>query len=237
MKRNKGVFLGAFTLLELLVVVGIIGVLLAILLPVFLQARERGRRATCVSNLRQIGTALTAYTQDYDGFFPSMRSASSETWTGSKDWSNLLAPYAPAREVFRCPTVNVPASAQVVGHAQGYAINSALYDLNITDDPAISEAGVRYPAVTVSLCEFAYRSGSVSGSVSSPFALSAPDDGRDLEPEQRFIGKPGAIRHDGGSNYAFVDGHVKWYMPLHVVGQAYKEKKASDGRNPGFPAL
>src|SRR3712207_1141350 len=61
----------AFTLIELLVVIAIIAILAAILFPVFAQAREKARQATCQSNLKQIGTAFQMYATDYDGTFPS----------------------------------------------------------------------------------------------------------------------------------------------------------------------
>src|SRR3569623_816416 len=56
----------AFTLIELLVVIAIIAILAAILFPVFAQAREKARGATCVSNQKQILLAIMQYTQDYD---------------------------------------------------------------------------------------------------------------------------------------------------------------------------
>jgi len=59
----------AFTLIELLVVIAIIAILAAILFPVFAQAREAARKASCQSNMKQIATALMMYAQDYDETF------------------------------------------------------------------------------------------------------------------------------------------------------------------------
>src|SRR5438034_10320269 len=59
-----------FTLIELLVVIAIIVLLAALLLPALAAAREAGRKASCLSNLRQIGIALHAYASDSDGKIP-----------------------------------------------------------------------------------------------------------------------------------------------------------------------
>ncbi len=59
-----------FTLIELLVVIAIIAILAAILFPVFARARDRARQTACLSNMRQIGTAMMMYAQDYDERLP-----------------------------------------------------------------------------------------------------------------------------------------------------------------------
>lgn len=70
MKRERKTCEKGFTLIELLVVIAIISILASILFPVFARARENARRASCVSNLKQIGLGMMMYLQDYDERFP-----------------------------------------------------------------------------------------------------------------------------------------------------------------------
>ena len=80
MIRNKCRSRTGFTLVELLVVIAIIAILAAILFPVFAQAREQARTASCLSNFKQIGLSVKMYSSDYDEKFPM------GTYSGPRNW-------------------------------------------------------------------------------------------------------------------------------------------------------
>src|SRR5438876_9360749 len=82
-----------FTLIELLVVIAIIAVLAAILFPVFAQAREKARAAGCTSNLKQIGTAIQMYAQDWDEHFPYSYFFDLKTFEYNLTWDVMIYPY------------------------------------------------------------------------------------------------------------------------------------------------
>jgi len=95
----------AFTLIELLVVIAIIAILAAILFPVFSQARDKARQASCQSNLKQLGSAFLMYTQDYDEQLPynyHYSNGQAALWW----WEDDLQPYIKNLQVLICPSAN-----------------------------------------------------------------------------------------------------------------------------------
>src|SRR5258708_4229781 len=118
MKRN------AFTLIELLVVIAIIAILAAILFPVFAQARAKARQTSCLSNMKQIGTGLYMYVQDYDetlagndtnaegynlslGFLTPFNANIQYT---RRNWARDVQPYIKNLQIYLCPQ-SVPRSS------------------------------------------------------------------------------------------------------------------------------
>jgi prepilin-type N-terminal cleavage/methylation domain-containing protein/prepilin-type processing-associated H-X9-DG protein len=92
-----------FTLIEILVVIAIVCLLAAILFPVFARARENARRASCASNLHQIGLGVLQYVQDYDERMPCGILRTPTYASIGTGWAGQVLPYVKDVQVFRCP--------------------------------------------------------------------------------------------------------------------------------------
>lgn len=183
-KRRNG-----FTLIELLVVIAIIAILAAILFPAFAKAREAARKASCASNLKQIGIGVMQYTQEYDERYPDVKAPTTPPDPTIPDFPVLLNPYLKSKDIYRCPSASsnvwpINTWPDGVKTDSSYAIN------NLLTQPAISLAEVKVPSSTVlgsdSDVEFVSYFGQVT--------------------------KVGEQRHGGGVNMLFADGHVKFRL-------------------------
>ena len=129
---KTAVVAGGFTLVELLVVIGIIALLISILLPVLAKARDNAMKVKCMSNLRQLGTAFVMYAQQNEGAFPFVGSRSNPGGQDlAEDWihwrtplnkggleTSAVAPYLGARrqvleQIFRCPADDLQQRQQI----------------------------------------------------------------------------------------------------------------------------
>jgi prepilin-type N-terminal cleavage/methylation domain-containing protein/prepilin-type processing-associated H-X9-DG protein len=200
-----------FTLIELLVVIAIIAILAAILFPVFAQAREKARSTSCLSNQKQLGTAMSMYQQDYDERFPNWRTVvpkSVENPNGKITWVENMQPYCKNKNIWICPSDNISAvpKSQLGGGTvalNSYWLNAYIFrwsGSSPTAPPSVTLAEVTYPATTIVLCD---------GPV---------NDGQHVwpGPPVEWCGQVALCvqaqeRHSGGINFSFADNHTKWY--------------------------
>lgn len=138
-----------FTLIELLVVIAIIAILAAILFPVFAQAREKARQASCLSNQKQVGLALLMYVQDYDEQFPvGSQRASQGIW--GLGWAGQTQAYIKNSGVLKCPDDSTSAVRANATFEALYPVSYA-YNSNIASNP--SSAAMTASSSTVLLSE------------------------------------------------------------------------------------
>jgi prepilin-type N-terminal cleavage/methylation domain-containing protein/prepilin-type processing-associated H-X9-DG protein len=214
----------AFTLIELLVVISIIALLAAILFPVFARARENARRASCQSNLKQIGLGVLQYSQDYDEKLPM--AFNGDTGGGSFDantvergWSEMIQPYTKSLQILQCPSDAFPpvaAGSNDFGYTD-YGMNNfctpTLCESYLTGVPL---ASLGTPALTLMIFELGngdssnsysgcsdYNCSSAGGNVSGQTGDATSHGTTNTNPNSGYI-------HFEGQNVSFADGHVKW---------------------------
>ena len=183
-----------FTLIELLVVIAIIAILAAILFPVFSRARDKGRQASCASNLKQLAAATLMYVQDHEGCFPM---SAFPAGTCVATFNSQIIPYVKNDQLGQCPSE--PEAMDVVamfaaygGPCPGtprytsYATNADVfangYLLQLTGGTTVNETEIPRPAETV-----------------------LQYDGNVTQTQ----GLPVQARHNGQFVAGYADGHVK----------------------------
>ena len=211
MQRNYNSRKRGFTLIELLVVIAIIAILAAILFPVFARARENARRASCLSNLKQIGLGMMQYTQDYDEKY-TLQDIDGQTLgtplgTGISV-ADILQPYIKSEQVWKCPSSSKIGSGagRISYHANGCLIGPAPASLAAVQTVATT-ALFRDPGSATSWDAFYLRP--------RPIAATASDcTAADVNTERAGFTQIGP--HFEGYNFAYADGHAKWVLNTQV---------------------
>ena len=225
MKKYQG-----FTLIELLVVIAVIAILAAILFPVFAKVREKARQTSCASNLKQLSLAFIAYTQDYDEALPkSGQNGATPVCGGVPDGSWVLPEaidttvskvctatqlpvpngslysYVKSAQVYKCPS-----DSEADTKTLSYSMNSNL--------SALAIAGIQEPSNCVLLVDESDDNEIGAG-------IAGLNNGNFLAPKLPSNEKVSpiyqdhpTIRHTGGSEFAYDDGHVKYSRPESLYG-------------------
>jgi len=222
----------AFTLIELLVVIAIIAILAAILFPVFAQAKAAAKKATCLSNVRQLNNVWLMYANDYDdrwvttGKRYSAEDASAANGGNVNDFFKIAQPYVKNWDIFYCPERNAieegssnSANGRLFGYGMNYGPyhNRAGYGLfHISTNYTIGDQwyGQRHyfpgrnhsefvsPAQMLALID----TGDDPQYTNSPYNMCEAGSNSEADCEAH-------IRHGGRYNVAFVDGHAtNWQM-------------------------
>ncbi|WP_309714673.1 DUF1559 domain-containing protein [Armatimonas sp.] len=218
-------FRSAFTLIELLVVIAIIAILAAILFPVFAQARSKARQIACVSNMKQMGTAIMMYVQDYDETYPMSNYRHTEAGvTANRAWQFLVEPYVKGgftdvnvnrtgvkRSLFFCPEYEKSLGPNFNIPMNSYNSNYWLmgsYDGNLAVAQHRAPSGMAAVASPAQVVMVAESSGNCvwTPGVDENSQLIA---GAFRSCAITYIFARG--RHNEGSTYAFADGHAKWF--------------------------
>jgi prepilin-type N-terminal cleavage/methylation domain-containing protein/prepilin-type processing-associated H-X9-DG protein len=200
----------AFTLIELLVVIAIIAILAAILFPVFAHARSKARQASCLSNMKQIGSALMMYAQDYDETLPLNHYVGNglAPLAGWRDpnagdsWCSGTFPYVKNLQVYVCPEATQHPDPKSPWRSPDRPEDGAVSYLMNYVTRGRPLASVPEPAGLIFLHEGDWR-------WRACHCRPEPDP-----PTSRFYIEINHVfydrLHQDGTNLLFCDGHAKW---------------------------
>jgi prepilin-type N-terminal cleavage/methylation domain-containing protein/prepilin-type processing-associated H-X9-DG protein len=220
-KQGRG-----FTLIELLVVIAIIAILAAILFPVFARARENARRASCMSNLKQIGLGMMMYVQDYDEQYPvsivgaigtaatlsgsictgmpcGKFTVSNGRATGATDYAvGKIVSWMDLLQPYTKSVQIFVCPSQQYDSYGGYGYNIYINNLRTTSPP-IKMATLDNPSTTAMIMD-----------CNRPYCAYATPEYAVFLPQTR----PDCAPHLDGYNMAFADGHVKFLNKNNPIG-------------------
>jgi prepilin-type N-terminal cleavage/methylation domain-containing protein len=195
----------AFTLVEMLVVIGIIAILMSMLMPALGRAKQKGNRIACLNDIRQLGISAQLYSGDHEGEYPRR-----DSFTNSWIWT--LRPYYQNAKVIVCPADSFNAD-------HSYLINgwNDYWQDHLSQDDyklmmryryphGMKESEIKLPSDTILFGE------KKIGSPHVHMDLNQGNSGNDKEEVNHNMHKSGNGKTSGGSNFHFVDGSARMLL-------------------------
>lgn len=202
-----------FTLIELLFVIAIISIIAGIIYPVYSRTRERGRQATCLSNIRQLGVALQMYTDDWNGCFPASRVDEGGVGNPSGNWAGVsfifglcelskgqVYSYIRNADIYLCPSARGSRPERItvsdaLPYPLSYSMNNFLSYKNTGSFRApLEQVGLLIHEDLSTLDDGDFNWGGWAGHT------GGGNSGHN---------RPGMI-HNGGTCIVYCDGHARW---------------------------
>jgi len=219
-----------FTLIELLVVIAIIAILAAILFPVFAQARDAARKTSCLSNMKQIGTAMMLYVQDYDESFPQQDPVSGRPQIMDDWWMFFISSYLASKpknwadakgNVFSCPSnpaIQTNSASNFTNVQAAWGVNfAALWGLTLRNGRYAWHCSYCINDAIIGEQDRIGASLAAWQKPSEEYLLMETTDDTDVDSNDVALSDNAIfMKHSEGMNVLYVDSHNKWMRDSRV---------------------
>ena len=230
-----------FTLVELLVVIGIIALLLSILLPSLSRAREQAKMVQCLSNLRQLGLAMTMYADSNKGRFPAPAVGALPDdwiyWQSGRDINDsVILPYLGGKfnwDFFRCPADN-PDTHPAGAYSGSYTVNELICNWfnRQAGKPVILITQIRHPAQKILIID--ESSQTIDDACWAPQNYSG--DGHNLLSNRHDKKSEASTDPNAGrGTVSFADGHGEFIRASIPRSRSIGTRTWIDRAGPGCP--
>ena len=204
-----------FTLIELLALIAIVSVLCTMLFPGYIKTRDQSRGAICQSNLKQLAMAIHMYQSDWDGGMPP--NYVGDEINGYTMWPHFISPFMTKIGAFKCPADECGTyyddpdekSYMYISYSINSYVSSSQGYSGVRDSGSLAYLNINYTTA---------KKGDIQHPEDVFLMWCGGDTSMDTDHEienyhMMRVDKRGGFpspRHNGGTNYAFCDGHVKW---------------------------
>ncbi len=228
----------SFTLIELLVVIAIIAILAGMLLPALSKARARAQAASCISNLRQMGTAFNMYLVDTKDYMPY---GGPNAPTDAAAWYNGIYPYLDNIKMYNCPSIDGPtvnwsifSDFGTYSEVEGKMLGEYGYNTHLgVPTSTWPGPGACAPKAVTRSTQLRRATPVIADTHNIIFLYSHPNADQDALAKGETGGGFATRRHGSNANIVFHDGHVEALSGGEIWGilESFPARAADNNSN------